>query len=105
VISRKDKIIGISAVSIGLILFLWVHISMYWTETTCAKITSLKYSRGLKVYFVYDRNGKKISDNVNLSSFRYTKLKDLKSKKCCFVEYSIFWPYNIEIIDKDLRAD
>ncbi len=104
-ISKKDKIIGFSALSIGILIFIWVHLSMFWTDITCAKIINLEYSRGLKVYFLYDRNGKMIKDNVNISSFKFTSLKKLKSKKCCLIKYSIYWPYNIEIIDKDLKAN
>lgn len=104
-ISSRDKIIVTSLIIIALSFFIWIQISMEWTEVTCAKITRLDRNRGWKVCFIYNRNGRVTEDQVSISSFKYKNLKDLQQKECCEIKYSIYWPYNIEIIDEDLKAD
>jgi hypothetical protein len=78
---------------------------MLWSETTCATITHLERSKGVKVALVYYRNGQLIKDRVDISYFKFKNLNDLQRKECCSIKYSVLWPYEIEITDKDLRAD
>ncbi len=87
------------------ILISWGQISMYWYKTACAKITHLERSRGWKVCFYYERDGKVLNDRADMAYFKYKNLKDLQQKECCEIKYSIYWPYNIQIIDKALKAD
>lgn len=104
-INRRDKIIVLSLLTICISLVTWGQISMYWSKTACAKITNIERSKGWKVCFYYERNGKVVEDRADMSYFKYKTLKNLQRKECCEIRYSIFWPYNIEIIDKDLKAE
>jgi hypothetical protein len=104
-ISKRDKIIVACLLSIALLFFIWIQISMNWTEVTCAKITRLDRNRGWKVCFVYERNGKVVEDQSSISFFKYKNIYDLQKNECCEIKYSIYWPYRVEIIDKDLKAE
>ena len=98
-INKRDKVILIWIITFIVAVIVWVQISMNWSNVTCAKITHLKRSRGWKVYISFERNGEIVEDRVDRSYFRYKNLKDLQKKGCCEIRYSIYWPYNIEIIE------
>jgi hypothetical protein len=104
-ISKRDKIIVVSILTIALSFFVWIQVSMNWTQVTCAKITRLDRNRGWKVCFIYNRNGKVVEDQSSISFFKFNNIKDLQKKECCKIKYSIYWPYRVEIIDKDLKAE
>lgn len=102
--TKRDKTFLIGAVLLIMIVISWGQISMFWTETTCAKIIDIKQSRGNYVWFVYNRNGETVKDNMSLSFFSVKTLEKLQKKECCLIRYSTFWPYKVEIIDDDLKA-
>lgn len=104
-LSKRDVVIAISSFCLIFILIFWSKISMYWSKSTCAEILYIERSRGYYVWMSFERNNKIVKDNILLSSFKYHNLKDLQKKECCEIKYSIYWPYNIEIIDEDLKAD
>lgn len=104
-LSKRDRILTLSLLIPAVGIFLWTHVSMYWNKTTCAKILYLKHARGYYVCFIYDRNGNVVEDRANISSFKYKNIKDLQQKQCCEIKYSIYWPYRVEITDKDLKAE
>jgi len=78
---------------------------MNWSKRACARVLFIERSRGYYVWLEFLRNDKLVRDNILLSSFKYNNLKDLQKKECCEIKYSIYWPYNIEVIDKDLKAE
>lgn len=103
--SRKGFLYTILFVSPIVGIVLWSNVSMNWSQNTCAEILRIERSRGYYVWMRFERNNNIVEDNVLLSNFKYHTLKDLKSKKCCNIRYSIYWPYSIEIIDKELGAE
>ncbi|TNF48857.1 MAG: hypothetical protein EP305_04240 [Bacteroidetes bacterium] len=104
-ISKRDIIIGTTAISLVVFATIWTQISMTWSKKACAKITGLERSRGVKVLLIYKKDGKLIQDRVDISYFKYKSLERLQQKECCDIKYSIFWPYNVDIIDSELKAD
>lgn len=103
--SKKGIIVTVCLILPLLLFILWGQISMKWSKTTCANILKIERSRGYYVWFNYDRNGTMVKDNMTLSSFKFKNLYELKKKKCCNIKYSIFWPYRVEIIDKELKSE
>jgi hypothetical protein len=103
-ISKRDKNVLIIVVIFVVSIITWIQISMYWSKTTCAKIVSIKYARGTYVNIQFVKNGEIVGDRVEIAYFRYKNLKDLQKKECCEIKYSIYWPYNIQIIDEELKA-
>lgn len=104
-IIKRDIVIGVISICLIFILIFWSKISMNWYEKTCAKILFIERSRGYHVWMRFERNNKIVKDKVLLTSFKYNKLIDLQQKECCEIKYSVYWPYNIEIIDDDLKAE
>ena len=104
-VSKRDKIIVVSILTIALSFFIWIQVSMNWSKNACAKILYIERSRGYYVWFIYDRNGYVVKDNMALNYFKYGNIQDLQQKECCKIKYSIYWPYRVEIIDKDLKAE
>jgi hypothetical protein len=104
-IGLRDKFIAISIFSILILLFIWMPISMNWSEKTCAKILYIERSRGYHVWFTYNRNGLDVKDHMPLGSFNRKTIDELRMKECCDIKYSIYWPYKVEIIDKELKAE
>jgi hypothetical protein len=103
-ISKKDRNVLIIIVIFVVSIITWAKISMYWSKTTCAKIVSIKHARGTYVNIQFVKNGEIVEDRVEIAYFRYKNLKDLQKKECCEIKYSNYWPYNIEIIDEELKA-
>lgn len=104
-VSKRDLIIAVSVLSLVIGLIVWSNISMNWSKKTCAKILYIERSRGYYVWFTYNRNGEDVKDNMALNHFKYGNIKDLQQNKCCMIQYSIYWPYKVEIIDDELKAE
>jgi hypothetical protein len=104
-VSLRDKILAISIFSILILLFIWMPISMNWSKKTCARILYIERSRGYHVWFTYKRNGLDVKDHMPLGSFKRKNIEELRKKMCCEICYSIYWPYKVEIIDKELGAE
>jgi hypothetical protein len=103
-ISKRDKNVLIIIVIFVVSIITWAQISLYWSKNTCAKIVSIKQSRGTYVNIQFEKNGEIEIERVDIAYFRYKNLKDLQKKECCEIKYSIYWPYNIQIIDEELKA-